>query len=100
MTLTLDRSLVVKGTMMFQGSDGTLNTINIKFSQEGRSANFNVCGTDTVKYMGYSLNGIVFAASIWTSSDMSWLDGMTGCQGQCDLAASTVTFKNFALLPI
>ena len=93
--------LSCSGTIIFHASDGTLKTINIKFSQEGRSANFNVCdGNDTVKYMGYSLNAIVFVASIWTGSDMSWLDGMTGCTGKCDLAATTATYKNFALLPI
>lgn len=76
-----------------------MNRVNNHFSQEGRSADFDVCGTDTVKWMGYSLNGIVFVASLWGGEgmDMGWLDGMTGCQGQCNLAASRVTFRNFAL---
>jgi hypothetical protein len=28
---------------------------------------------------------------------MGWLDGMTGCQGECQFEGSSVTFKNFAL---
>jgi len=76
-----------------------LKTVNIKFSQEGRSANFDVCPGDAAKYMGYSLNGIVFVASIFTGN-MQWLDGMTGCQGECNLAAASVTIKNFGLYPL
>jgi hypothetical protein len=49
----------------------------------------------------YSLEGIVFSASLWGGPDidMNWLDGMTGCQGQCNLDASSVTFKKFGLYP-
>ena len=79
-----------------------MNNVNTWFSQEGRTADFNVCGGDYVKWMGYSLNGIVFVASLWGGGgiDMGWLDGMTGCQGECNLASSSVTFKNFGLYPI
>ena len=47
----------------------------------------------------YSLNGIVFSASLWGGPgiDMNWLDGMTGCGGECNIGGSSVTFKNFAL---
>jgi hypothetical protein len=76
-----------------------MTNVNVHFSQEGRTADFNVCGGDYVKWMGYSLNGIVFVASLWGwgGYDVSWLDGMTGCQGDCQLQGSSVTFKNFAL---
>jgi hypothetical protein len=74
-----------------------MSQVNVWFSQEGRTATFNVCGGDYVKLMGYSLDGIVFAASLWGGGNMGWLDGMTGCQGKCDLTVSSVTFKNFAL---
>jgi hypothetical protein len=77
-----------------------MNNVNIEFSQEGRTANFNVCDADFAKYMGYSLNGIVFVASLWTMDNTDWLDGMTGCEGKCDLSASSVTFKNFGLYPL
>jgi len=85
-----------------QGPDGLMNNVNTWFSQEGRTADFNVCGGDYVKWMGYSLNGIVFVASLWGGGgiDMGWLDGMTGCQGECNLAGSSVTFKNFGLYPM
>ena len=79
-----------------------MSNVNVWFGQEGRSANFNVCGKENVKWMGYSLNGIVFSASLWggPGTDMGWLDGMTGCRGECNLGESKVTFKNFALRPI
>ena len=28
---------------------------------------------------------------------MDWLDGMTGCQGECNLGGSSVKFYNFNL---
>jgi hypothetical protein len=87
---------------LHQNPDGTMSNVNVWFGQEGRSANFNVCGGDYVKNMGYSLNGIVFIASLWGGGgiDMGWLDGMTGCGGECNLSAASVTFSNFALKPI
>ena len=50
----------------------------------------------------YSLEGIVFSASLWGGPgiDMSWLDGMTGCQGECNIQETSVTFKNFQLGPV
>ena len=29
--------------------------------------------------------------------DMGWLDGMTGCGGECNIDGSSVTFTNFEL---
>jgi len=75
--------LTVQLVFLDQASDGTLSTINVRFEQEGQSADFNVCREDYVKEMGYS-----------------WLDGMTGCGGECILSGSSVTFSNFALKPI
>ena len=45
----------------------------------------------------YSLDEIVFSATLWGGPgiDMSWLDGMTGCTGECNIADSSVTFSNF-----
>ena len=56
--------------------------------------------SDETWYFRYSLHGIVFSASLWGGPDidMNWLDGMTGCQGTCNLGESSVTFKNFALV--
>jgi hypothetical protein len=28
-------------------------------------------------------------------NDLEWLDGMTGCQGECDLSLTWVTYSNF-----
>ncbi len=79
-----------------------MSNVNVAFSQNGRTSDFNVCGGDYIKWMGYSLDGIVFIAALWggPEHDMSWLDGMTGCKEECNLAASSVTFRNFALKAI
>jgi len=85
-----------------KAGDGTMSYSNNWFSQEGRTDSFNSCSDGNyVKNMGYSLHGIVFAASLWGGPgiDMNWLDGMTGCGGQCNLGASKVTWRNFAMAP-
>jgi len=75
--------------------------VNVWFEQEGRTTSFNVCDYNA-GYIGnmaaQSFNGMVFTASLWGGPDidMSWLDGMTGCQGVCNLENQSVTFSNFA----
>jgi len=72
---------------------------NIYMEQEGRSADFNFCSDG-----GYSSNmasqayaGMVFTASLWGGGgiDMGWLDGMTGCPGDCDIGSASVTMSDF-----
>jgi len=46
--------------------------------------------------MGETLDGIVFSASLY-KGDMSWLDGMTGCKEQCNLATAKMVMSNFKL---
>ena len=83
-----DSSCIINTTKPFtvshsqkeSSSGGNLTNVNIWMEQDGNSWNFNVC--NNIGYdmnMGYSLSGIVFVASLWTSSDMGWLDSMTGC---------------------
>ena len=67
--------------------------------------------------MAPSFSGMVFDVTLWgkpvytvmiqTSDnflpggggiDMSWLDGMTGCDEACNLNSSSVTFTDFELL--
>ena len=42
---------------------------------------------------------MVFTASLWGGGgiDMGWLDGMTGCGGDCNIDGASVTFSNFEL---
>jgi len=73
---------------------------NIWMSQDGREASFNIC--EDYGYnanMAASYNEMVFTASLWGGGgiDMNWLDGMTGCQGDCNLASASVTFSDFAI---
>jgi len=101
-TINTNRPFTISHSQGDGGPDGTMDYANNWFSQDGKTASFNVCDNDKnyVKNMGYSLHGIVFSASLWGGPDidMNWLDGMTGCQGTCNLGESSVTFKNFALV--
>merc|ERR1712098_476411 len=49
--------------------------------------------------MASSYGGMVFSASLWGGHgiDMGWLDGVTGCGGECNIEGSSVTFTNFDL---
>ena len=49
--------------------------------------------------MGSQLDGMVLVGSLWGNSygTMQWLDGMTGCQGDCNLAAARATFSNIQI---
>jgi len=81
----------------------TVGNINTWFSQNGKSHNFNVCDDHSkVRQIGYSFGNMGFAASLWGSNNgaMKWLDGMTGCSGDCDIHRSSVTYSNFGLFKI
>jgi len=72
--------------------------VNVWFEQEGRTANFNVCNDGGyMSNMAQSYGGMVFSASLWGGGgiNMDWLDGMTGCGGECNLGGSSVRFSNF-----
>ena len=79
----------------------TSSFVNVWFEQEGRTANFNVCndGGYISNMAQQSFDGTVFTASMWggPNINMDWLDGMTGCQGSCNLDSQSVTFSNFQL---
>merc|ERR1719305_1052370 len=73
---------------------------NIWMSQDGKEASFNVCGDGGYNSnMAQSYNGMVFSASLWGGNgiNMDWLDGMTGCGGECNIGGSSVTFSGFEL---
>merc|ERR1711915_683697 len=73
---------------------------NIWMSQDGREASFDFCSDGGYcSKVAQSYGGMVFSASLWGGGgiDMGWLDGMTGCWGECNIGGSSVTFSNFAL---
>lgn len=73
---------------------------NIWMEQDGSTASFNVCEDGGYcSDMAKSYGGMVFSASLWGGPgiDMGWLDGMTGCWGDCNLGGSSVTFSEFNL---
>merc|ERR1711911_51786 len=65
-----------------------------------RETSFDFCSDGGYcSKMAQSYGGMVFSASLWGGGgiDMGWLDGMTGCWGECNIGGSSVTFSNFAL---
>merc|ERR1711970_1401361 len=84
------------------GDDGLMAYSNTWLQSGGNTADYNACDDPNyVHNMGYSLDGIVAAFSLWGGPDidMGWLDGCTGCGGTCDLGSSSVTWSNFDLQP-
>merc|ERR1712218_19299 len=68
--------------------------------QGGNDASFNMCNDGGyVSNMANSYGDMVFTASLWGGGgiDMGWLDGMTGCGGECNIDSASVTMTNFEL---
>merc|ERR1711874_536486 len=73
---------------------------NTWMGQGGQDASFNMCNDGGhLGNMATSYDGMVFTASLWGGGgiDMGWLDGMTGCWGDCNIDGASVTFSNFEL---
>ena len=69
--------------------------------QGGSDGSFNMCNDGGyLSQMSQSYDGMVFSASLWGGGgiDMGWLDGMTGCWGDCNIDSNSVSFSNFKLL--
>jgi len=76
------------------------NQANIWMQQDGKEASFDFCSDGGYcSAMAQSYGGMVFGASLWGGGgiNMDWLDGMTGCGGECNLAGSNVKFSGFNL---
>ena len=81
-------------------SQGELSVINNYFWQEGKSVQFNSCNNGGyLRQFSSSLKGMVLTISLWVSDGggMSWLDGKSGCQENCNLSASKAVFSNLRL---
>merc|ERR1712115_303456 len=73
---------------------------NTWMGQDGKDASFGMCNDGGyIANMASSYGGMVFSASLWGGHgiDMGWLDGVTGCGGECNIEGSSVTFTNFEL---
>jgi len=74
---------------------------NTYMEQNGNGAAFNLCGQGWyMPVMGNHYPAMVFSMSLWggPNVDMGWMDGITGCGGQCNMGPdTTVTMKNFKL---
>merc|ERR1712168_701208 len=72
---------------------------NTYMEQNGNGAAFNICDQGWyMPVMGNHYPSMVFSMSLWggPNVDMGWMDGITGCGGQCNMGPdTTVTMKNF-----
>ena len=111
---TIDTTRPFRHTVSFplDPATGELKAISNAFEQEGRTFHFDSCtGGNNAEWTGGSsaayLNkmesnlrmGMVMDISLWglSSGGMSWLDGPTGCAGDCNVSASRVSFWNLTL---
>jgi hypothetical protein len=88
-------------TTFHRGNDGNLYRISVELTQEGRSFSFVSC-TDYGYLTSFTdtLNkGMVITVSQWGNSygTMSWLDGMTGCSGDCNLNGTSSTYSDIRI---
>ena len=80
-----------------EGTDGVLAKIENTFEQNGKSYTFTSC--KDAKYLDLfseDTRNLVMTVSLWGNDHktMEWLDGMTGCKGDCPNEKS-VTFSDF-----
>ena len=76
------------------------DSYRVKMEQNGQTFEFDVCGDDSyLSNMVQALDfGMVLVISYWGSdySIMSWLDGPTGCTGNCDNPGN-ITFSDISI---
>ena len=109
---TIDTRRPFRHTVAFPLHEGVLTGIHNSFEQGGRSFSFESCSggvnaqwthgssSEYLRTMQPNLErGMVMDISLWGLSNggMRWLDGPTGCQGDCNVRNSSVTFSEIAL---
>jgi hypothetical protein len=82
-------------------ADGrTLTSIRSTLQQDAREFSFPVCQDERyLATMTANLHGMVLTFSLWGSTEkgMSWLDGVTGCTGGCNVSASAAWWRDIEL---
>merc|ERR1712183_786716 len=71
---------------------------NVYMSQEGREVNFNICNDGGYnEQFWYSYPGMAVAGGMWggNNGETGWMDGVTGCQSNCDISRQSARFYNF-----
>ncbi len=87
-------------SVSFNSNGSQLTGVTNVLSQEGRTHTFNACNNgDYLSKMGGQLAQMVFVMSLWgnTFNTMSWLDGMTGCSGDCNLESTHASFSDIII---
>ena len=82
----------------------TLIRIGVTLEQDGQTVTYDAC-TDAgyLKDMtSYFAQGMVYDSSLWGNSyeTMKWLDGDTGCSGDCNLGGSSAIYSDFEVADI
>merc|ERR1711874_60295 len=79
------------------GSNYQNNDIaNTYMEQNGQGGSFNLCDQGWyMPVMGNHYPAMVFSMALWGGPgiDMGWMDGVTGCGGDCNIDGSTFTMK-------
>ena len=75
------------------------SVVNIYTMNYPKKTSFNLYQSRHCAYITYSVKTwFLKILSVGGGGiDMNWLDGMTGCGGECNLASSSVTFSDFAI---
>ena len=103
---TIDTTRPFRHAVAFESStDGAgaavLGAIRSTLTQDGRRFEFPVCAQNAsyLRLMTPNLRAMVLTFSLWGVSNkgMSWLDGMTGCTGDCNVSASSVRWRDIEL---
>lgn len=82
-----DSSCKINTMQPFRQSISFGSTMHVTLTQNGNQFSYDVCGKNSyIQEMDQALNyGMNIVLSYWgsTYSGMQWLDGMTGCTGDC-----------------
>lgn len=83
------------------GDDGVLNQVTCTLYQDDRNFSYDL--PQDADYLsqvdGQLKRGVVLDMCLWggSNADLQWLDGDTGCQGDCNVGASSQVFSDLEI---
>jgi len=85
-------------------SSRQLSRISNRLVQAGSEFKWRACSDEAyLEQMTHALSGSMkMVFQLWgsTNAEMSWLNGMTGCTGDCNRETATVTFSNIEIVSL
>lgn len=97
------RPFRIHQTFQTDSSSNRLIRIANKLVQGSKSFEWDACNDfDYLGKMTDAMKELKMVFQLWGDSHggMSWLDGMTGCSGDCNKDTATVTFSKIEIAPI